>query len=173
VTTYVRAARAPEDRTARPRVTGRVLHLTTWAPDPIGTVLFRGHHPVPLCGGIGATVETWRQTGPEYDGWARHSHWPVCHRCVRTMDRLLDDLNAQDDRYNDHHRPPSRAVTELEVAAAFGLPSGMWVGADCRDGKHTACASTAWDEDRDELTGCACCIAGHDPLTLDTMETST
>lgn len=103
MTTYVRAARAPEDRTDLGRVTGRVLHLSIPAPDPIGTTLIRGTHAVPLCSGRGATVETWRTTGPGLPGWSRHAHWPVCHRCVRTMDRLLDDLNAQDDRHNDHH----------------------------------------------------------------------
>ena len=27
---------------------------------------------------------------------------------------------------------------------------------DCKAGKHVACSGTAWDDDRDELTSCAC-----------------
>lgn len=104
--TYVRAARRADDGSLG-RITGRVLHLSVYALDRPETVTVRGFgQHVPLCGGPSgaAAVERWRLTGPWADGWERHSHWPVCHRCIRALDRLLSDLNAQDDRHDDHRR---------------------------------------------------------------------
>lgn len=120
--TYVRAAAyrtdAPTDD--RTRVTGRVLHLAVWAPAPRGAALLHGAgRHTPLCGSpIPRAVDAWVPTGPTWPGWDGHAHWPVCHHCVRAMDRLLFDLNAQDDR-TEAHQGVSPAALTLDAGAAM------------------------------------------------------
>lgn len=53
-------------------------------------------------------------------------------------------------------RGGSRALAFVE-ADACPAPRNP----DCVAGKHTACSTTAWDEDADQLTDCAC--ACHEP----------
>lgn len=104
MTYYVRAARHatddPKDR--RTHVTGDVLHLSVWAHDLPGTALLYGTgRRVPLCGGT-ASVALYRTTGNDFPGWERHSHFPVCRRCVRALDTLVDDFNDQELRAQAH-----------------------------------------------------------------------
>lgn len=122
--TYVRAARYATDSPTEYRThpTGRVLHLATFVLDPRGTALLPGTGRwLPLCGGGGRHVDQWAPTGPEYPGWTGHAHWRMCHHCVRALDRLLSDLNAQDDRHDDHRR----ALGEDVPRAAYVTPGGV------------------------------------------------
>lgn len=86
------------------RVTGRVLHLSVWAPDPPGTALFAGTgRYVPACGRQVAP-DQWRRTGPDYPGWAGHAHWRICTACCATVLRLVDEALA--DTHPDREDTP-------------------------------------------------------------------
>lgn len=96
--TFVRAAKHTTDdpRDLRVHVTGEVLHLTVWAPDPPGVALLYGTGRYsPVCGGGGRHVEKWKITGPWADGWQGHAHWPVCRRCIRVLEQLTAEAVEQ------------------------------------------------------------------------------
>jgi hypothetical protein len=45
----------------------------------------------------------------------------------------------------------------VSLAVAADEPTRVaHLNPDCRGGKHAACSGTAWDDDTDQLTGCAC-----------------
>jgi len=57
------------------------------------------------------------------------------------------------------HRPaPQTAPPAGSTQVAFTAPEPCPAprDPDCVQGKHRACSGTAWDEDADQLTGCAC-----------------
>lgn len=105
MTTFVRAARhrSPDPRDHRVHITGDVLHLAVWAFDVPGTALLYGTgRYVPLCAGGGRPIEVWRATGPGYEHWATHAHWPVCLRCRSTLLQLAGVGATQSAAHHEH-----------------------------------------------------------------------
>lgn len=103
--TFVRAAkhRTPDPRDHRLHITGDVLHLAVWAFDEPGAALLYGTgRYVPLCGSGGRPVEVWRATGPGFDHWATHAHWPLCRRCQYVLDQLAGDAADQERAHTQH-----------------------------------------------------------------------
>lgn len=111
--TYVRAAKHRSDDASdhRTHVTGRVLHLALFAYDQPGVALLYGTGRwVPLCGGRGRRVETWRVTGPWAEHWQGHAHWQPCSACVRKLEELGAALGAQTDRWARHEETREEAT---------------------------------------------------------------